>query len=106
MITVVRRFISSFLLVTFLFAAAPQEWIHQLAHHEDTVDVFHGDLQFSDAHRHCCTLQLSLPLFVGATEAVLPAAVFEQVIIDFRRDSCGLFSSLLTSLDRGPPMLA
>jgi hypothetical protein len=100
-----RQIVSWFLLATFLFAAAPQELIHLLGDHEDTVDVLHADQQVGQAHTHCCVLQLSLPLFIGSAEVDLPATLFELAVIHNRVLSLCLFSSPICSSDRGPPLV-
>lgn len=102
---VARQIVSWFLLATFLFAAAPQELIHLLGDHEDTIDVFHADLQVSEAHTHCCALQLSLPLFIGSAEVDLRATQLELAIIQSRVLSLCIFSSAICSSDRGPPLV-
>lgn len=103
---VVRQITSWFLLATFLFAAAPQELIHLFAGHEDTVDVFHTDIQIGTEHTHCCALELSLPLFIGSAEVSLPVQLFSLAAINSRVQSICLFSSPACSFDRGPPVVA
>ncbi len=100
-----RQIISCFLLATFLFAAAPQHLIHVLCGHEDTVDKLHTDLQIGQVHTHCCSLQLSLPLFIGPAEAVLPETPIELTVVLSRVLTRCLFSFPVCSSDRGPPVV-
>ncbi|MEO6167599.1 MAG: hypothetical protein ABIO98_08785, partial [Chitinophagales bacterium] len=89
----VRQITSWFLLATFLFAAVPQDLIHLLAEHEDTIDVFHADLQVSKMHLHCCSLELSLPLFIGSAAVSLPKHAIELARLNCRVEFICLFSS-------------
>ena len=101
---VIRQITSWFLLATFLLATAPKELVHEIAGHEDAVDLFDADLQVGPLHLHCCSLQLSLPPFIGSAELSLPVQIIELWALNIRVESVYIFSSPICSFVRGPPL--
>lgn len=102
----IRQITSWFLLAAFLLAAAPKELIHEIAGHEDTVDLFHTDPQVGALHVHCCALLLSLPSFIGSAELSLPLQLIELAPLHCSIESVCFFSSSICSFGRGPPQVA
>ena len=101
-----RKITAWFLLVSFLFAIAPREFIHSFANHEDTCDHSYDGRQLSTQHIHCESLQLSLPAFKDAEQFSLPSSVsmlmpqLEQVPV-----FSGYFFSY-SPVGRAPPVCA
>jgi len=73
---VFRKIISFFLLATFLVATTPDDLIHLLTNHHDTVDSNSPITAVSVKHIHCEALQLSLPSFSKTESTDLTAAIF------------------------------
>ncbi len=64
--SIIQKMTSGFLLVVFLFAIAPHNFIHDVvAHHQDTVDHFHLDTEVSSHHTHCKFLQVVIAPFTS-----------------------------------------
>jgi len=70
-----RKIISFFLLAIFLVATTPDDLIHLLAGHHDTVDSNSLIAAVSVRHIHCEALQLSLPSFSKTESTDLSVAV-------------------------------
>jgi len=61
-----RRFFSVVLLAVISFYSTPRELWHELSNHRDTEDVICTDYcehHFTSEHKHCETLQLTMPPF-------------------------------------------
>jgi|ERR1041385_2330700 hypothetical protein len=59
-----RRFFSIFLLAIISFYSVPKELLHAFSSHHDTEDVICTDYcahHFTNEHKHCEMLQLSVP---------------------------------------------
>ena len=70
-----RKIISFFLLATFIVAATPDDLIHLLTRHHDTLDSNSPITAVSVKHIHCEALQLSLPAFSKTEGVELAAAI-------------------------------
>jgi hypothetical protein len=59
----IKKTYSFILLAIFLFASTPDELIHALAGHRDTIDEQGNEILIGPHHTHCEALQLTLPSF-------------------------------------------
>jgi hypothetical protein len=82
-----RQITSWFLLMAFLFAITPKEFIHEFAGHEDTKDCYNSWLSYCwSLSHHCQILQLQInpfnetekipipvqPVFIRTENAIVP----------------------------------
>jgi len=70
----IRKITPFFSLAIFLVATMPDELIHLLADHHDTVDSNSQATSVSRKHIHCEALQLTLPSFITPERTQLPSS--------------------------------
>jgi hypothetical protein len=70
------RHISLYLLLSFLLAVTPTEFLHGLLGHEDTTCRYHADLAIESRHVHCTILQVQIQQYVSPEKKPLPESCF------------------------------
>lgn len=102
-----RKIIADFLLVAFLFAVTPKEFIHALAGHDDTSACKHdGSMVIEESHVHCQVLQLQVnPFYQSYEPAVAPALICTSVI-EYPTPEVSYYIPAVTIALRGPPVIA
>jgi len=101
-----RKFFSLFLVTVFFIQTVPDDLLHLLSNHHDTVDHHSEGTAISAKHIHCTALQISLPAFSKAESSQIAAQIaFVQQILFSPKSSIVSFFSLSPS-GRAPPILA
>ncbi|MBK9731498.1 MAG: hypothetical protein IPO83_09440 [Chitinophagaceae bacterium] len=104
---VVRNIIADFLLLAFLFAITPKEFVHAVAGHHDTEECIPGgDLTIGKSHVHCQVLQLQVNPFQENPEAALPQRLVSATIKVFPSPKASSFIPTVIITLRGPPSMA
>jgi hypothetical protein len=99
-----RQITSGFLLVAFLFAIAPKEFLHHLAGHEDTRDcTTDGVTAISSEHIHCQILQLQVNPFTESDAVIMTVQPFFPEVNTMLLPASHDFVAAPTILLRGPP---
>jgi len=100
-----RKIISLFLLAIFFVATTPDEFIHSLADHHDTVDSNSPITSVSIRHIHCEALQLSLPSFSIAPSFHFSSVQLSTTQLCFGVETLTLPFFSLSPSGRAPPAL-
>ncbi|MEP7127769.1 MAG: hypothetical protein ABI729_02825 [Chitinophagales bacterium] len=104
---VVRKIIAHFLLLAFLFAITPKEFVHAIAGHQDTEECIPGgDLIIGNSHLHCQVLQLQVNPFYGNLEPALPLRLVFTTIKVYPSPKASSFIPTVIITLRGPPSIA
>jgi hypothetical protein len=100
----IKKIYSIVLLAIFLFASIPDELIHALAGHCDTIDYQGNEILISPHHTHCEALQLTLPSFNPSAYklSLNEEKIFRPILFPSRNIYFDGFSFQLPSL-RAPP---
>lgn len=102
-----RKIIADFLLLAFLFAVTPKEFIHALARHDDTSTCKHdGSLVIEKSHVHCQVLQLQVNPFHQSHEPVVIPALLCTSVIEYPTPEVIFYIPAVTIALRGPPAIA
>jgi len=101
-----RKIISFFLLAIFLVATTPDDLIHLLAGHHDTIDSNSATTSISIKHIHCEALQLSLPAFSQSSSFHLSSVQLPVAQVYFGIETLTLPFISLSPSGRAPPALA
>ncbi|MBA3649835.1 MAG: hypothetical protein H0W62_15050 [Chitinophagales bacterium] len=99
----VQNILSAFLIVAFVFAITPKEFIHAFSDHQDTVDYHTGAISVGTNHIHCQILQLQIQQFRPSDKIALSAVVFlNEAIVVSASNSIKFITEQKVFL-RGPP---
>lgn len=103
----IKKIYSFVLLVIFLFASTPDEFIHALAGHRDTIDQQGNEILIGPHHTHCEALQLTLPSFNSSAHKLSlgEEKIFHPILFPLSDTYIDHFSFQLPSL-RAPPIHA
>lgn len=102
-----KRHIAVFLFLVLSFFIVPKEFIHSLFAHEDTVcNVLQQSGPVLDSkHLHCEILNLNIPLYLFIDQTFLPGVSY-KILAPFSFDLINIiFSKILASSLRAPPVL-
>jgi len=102
----IRKIISSCLLAIFLVAIIPDDLLHLLANHHDTVESNSTTTSVSARHIHCEALQLSLPSFSEPLSFHFSSSQFFFTQVYFGAEEVTLSFFSLSHPGRAPPALA
>ncbi len=102
-----RKIIACFLLLAFLFAVTPKEFIHAMAGHEDTAACKHdGSVAIEASHVHCLVLQLQVNPFHQNHQAVITPGLICTYVILYPSPEVSSYKPAVMIALRGPPVSA
>lgn len=94
------------LLLAFVFAITPKEFIHAFSGHEDTVDHHtDGSITIGSYHTHCQVLQLQVNPFKETDKTILPVIEASGTQENFPAPAVHDFITAAYTALRGPPSL-
>ncbi len=100
-----KNIISYLLLAIFLTATTPDNLLHLLTNHCDTIDSNSPDISIAAKHVHCEALQLSLPAFSESVNYCFSSLSAGSTPLFFEFGIIRIASISLRPSSRAPPVL-
>lgn len=100
-----KNIVAVLFLLLFSMVALPPDFFHQFTEHHDTIDCFSNETAIHSEHKHCLSLQLSLPSYIPANShsGQKTISVIENKIAS--PNSVLVSSFVQTAQGRAPPLV-
>jgi len=102
----VKKIFACLLMVVFFIETLPDQLLHELTNHHDTVDTYSATTSVGIKHIHCGALQISLPAYSKTESLQISSGSVSCSSFDFNAEGLSLSHFSFAPSGRAPPSLA